>query len=129
MVTLQFVYACEWLCLTDTQPGLAEAAQPFKVLGNESRLWLLHLIGDEPRTVGALASATGMSQPLVSQHLKTLRLAGPVTANRTGKEVTYLLADRHVAHVVADALEHVREPATATAAVERPTPPGHQQTP
>lgn len=95
----------------DVEPGLAEAAQLFKVLGNESRLGLLRLIDAEPRTVGALTEVTGMSQPLVSQHLRTLRLAGLVTASKAGKEVTYRLADLHVAHVVADALVHVQEPA------------------
>jgi predicted transcriptional regulator len=55
--------------------GLAEAAELFKVLGNESRLRLLLLIGRESRTVGALAEASGLSQPLVSQHLRTLRNA------------------------------------------------------
>lgn len=95
----------------DVEPGLAEAAQLFKVLGNESRLGLLRLIDAEPRTVGALTDATGMSQPLVSQHLRTLRQAGLVAASKAGKEVTYRLADLHVAHVVADALIHVQEPA------------------
>ena len=57
----------------DMEPGLAEAAQLFKVLGSESRLLLLRLLAAEPRTVGALTEATGMSQPLVSQHLRTLR--------------------------------------------------------
>ena len=37
------------------EPGLANETQLFKVLSNESRLWLLGLIGEEPRTVGALA--------------------------------------------------------------------------
>ncbi|MGB4778102.1 ArsR/SmtB family transcription factor [Microbacterium sp.] len=94
----------------DIEPGLAEAAQLFKVLGSESRLGLLRLIGHEPRTVGALAEASGQSQPLVSQHLRTLRQAGLVRAIRRGKEVEYHLADIHVSHVVADALAHVREP-------------------
>ena len=93
-----------------TEPGLAEAAQLFKVLGSESRLGLLRLIGAEPRTVGVLAEATGMSQPLVSQHLRTLRQVGLVTTSRTGREITYALADRHVAHVIEDALAHVQEP-------------------
>ena len=105
----------------DVEPGLAEAAQLFKVLGNESRLELLRLIGVEPRTVGALAEATGMSQPLVSQHLRTLRQAGLASASRAGKEVTYRLADLHVAHLIADALVHVREPAAAHAADEEPS--------
>lgn len=100
------------------EPGLADAAQLFKVLGHESRLWLLRLIGEEPRTVGALAEATGMSQPLVSQHLRSLRQSGLAAATRSGKEVTYELADVHVSHVIADALAHVLEPAAADAAAD-----------
>lgn len=100
------------------EPGLAEAAQLFKVLGSESRLELLRLIAVEPRTVGSLVDATGMSQPLVSQHLRTLRQAGLAEASRDGKEVSYRLVDMHVAHLVADALVHVQEPATADAADE-----------
>lgn len=105
----------------DREPGLAEAAQLFKVLGNESRLALLRLIGAEPRTVSALVDATGMSQPLVSQHLRTLRDADLVTPMRSGKEVTYRLVDLHVAHVVADALAHVQEPLATEATVDTPT--------
>lgn len=94
----------------DTEPGLAEAAELFKVLGNSSRLTILRIIGDGSLTVGALAASTGMSQPLVSQHLRTLRQAGLVTATRSGKEICYRLADLHVAHVIADAIAHVQEP-------------------
>lgn len=104
------------------EPGIAEAAQLFKVLGSESRLGLLRLIGAEARTVGALVEATGMSQPLVSQHLRTLRQAGLVATSRSGKEVVYRLADLHVAHVVADALAHVQEPASSHSGDERPSP-------
>lgn len=100
------------------EPGLADAAQLFKVLGNESRLWLLRLVGEEPRTVGALAEATRMSQPLVSQHLRSLRQSGLVAATRSGKEVTYQLSDAHVSHVIADALAHVQEPAAADGAAD-----------
>ncbi|WP_210604707.1 ArsR/SmtB family transcription factor [Brevibacterium oceani] len=92
------------------ESGLSRAAELFKVLGNESRLWLVRLLGGEPMTVSTLTEATGMSQPLVSQHLRSLRQAGLVTADRRGKEMTYSLADEHVAHVVADALVHVQEP-------------------
>ena len=92
------------------EEGLEDAAELFKVLGNESRLWLIRLLGKEPRTVGALTEVTGMSQPLVSQHLRTLRQAGLVTATRQGKAVIYTLADEHVIHIVADALVHVQEP-------------------
>lgn len=105
----------------DTGPRLAAAAQLFKVLGSEARLGLLHEIGQEPRTVGALAEATELSQPLVSQHLRTLRQAGLVTSTRSGKEVTYQLADLHVSHVITDALAHVQEPAATSSADRGPS--------
>lgn len=89
---------------------LTAAAQLFKVLGSESRLSLLRLLATEPHTVGALAAATGMTQPLVSQHLRTLRQAGMVTPTRRGKEIDYHVADAHVTHVVDDAIAHVQEP-------------------
>lgn len=96
----------------DTEAGVAAAAQLFKVLGSESRLELLRLLGEAPRTVSALAEATGMTQPLVSQHLRTLRQSSLVTAERHGKEVTYRVADLHVSHVITDALAHVHEAET-----------------
>jgi DNA-binding transcriptional ArsR family regulator len=80
-------------------------------LGNESRLWLLRLVDEQPRTVSALTEVTGMAQPLVSQHLRTLRQVGLLVAERHGKEVTYALADQHASHVVKDALFHAQQPA------------------
>ncbi|WP_022877356.1 helix-turn-helix transcriptional regulator [Microbacterium sp. B19] len=94
----------------DKIAGLAAAAELFKVLGNESRLALVWLLSTGPLTVGALADKAGLSQPLVSQHLRTLRQAGLVTSEREGKEIRYALADQHVAHVVLDAIAHVQEP-------------------
>ncbi|SDD29803.1 ArsR/SmtB family transcription factor [Auraticoccus monumenti] len=101
------------MLLVNRESGLHEAAELFKVLGNESRLRLLQLLGEGPRTVGALVEATQLSQPLVSQHLRTLRQSGLAVASRSGKEVTYQLADDHVSHLVGDALAHVQEPARA----------------
>jgi DNA-binding transcriptional ArsR family regulator len=100
--------------LVPVEPAFSDAAELFKVLGHESRLRLLHLLAVSPRTVGALAEATGLSQPLVSQHLRTLRQTGLAEAHRHGREVTYRVSDRHVAHVIEDALAHVREPRPPT---------------
>ncbi|WP_216382477.1 ArsR/SmtB family transcription factor [Arcanobacterium phocae] len=93
----------------DILNGLPQAAELFKALGNESRLALLVLLDKQPLGVGALAEQAHMSQPLVSQHLRTLRAVGLVTSTRHGKEMIYQVADVHVAHVVADALIHVQE--------------------
>lgn len=94
--------------MNDVQ-SLRAAADLFKALGHESRLQLLRLVEDEPQSVGALAEAMGMSQPLVSQHLARLRRERLVAAERRGREVLYRLEDRHVAHVIGDAIAHAAE--------------------
>lgn len=96
-----------------SRPGLTEAAHLFKVLGSEPRLMLLQLLEDEPRTVGALVEASEMSQPLVSQHLRTLRGTNLVVARRHGKEVIYQVADLHVTHLIRDAVAHALEPGSS----------------
>lgn len=89
--------------------GIDAAAALFKVLGSPSRLLLLRLLAVEPATVGALTARSGMSQPLVSQHLRTLREAGIIAVSRSGREAEYQLADHHIAHVVDDAITHALE--------------------
>ena len=91
----------------DMETGVREAAQLFKLLGNESRLLIMRLLADRPRSVQALTEATELSQPLVSQHLRTLRQADLVVGERQGREVVYQLTDHHVTHVIEDALAHV----------------------
>lgn len=107
----------------DVDDELAPAAQLFKALGNPSRLRLMRLLEHAPTTVGDLASRAELSQPLVSQHLRTLRDAGLVIAERHGKEVTYQVADEHVTHVIADAVAHVLEPAGAAGPTVPPPAP------
>jgi DNA-binding transcriptional ArsR family regulator len=89
--------------------GLLEAAELFKLLGNASRLRLLLTLERSPCSVSLLAEATGMSQPLVSQHLRSLRQLDLVAARRLGREVVYRVADSHVTHIVGDAVAHVHE--------------------
>lgn len=93
----------------EDEQGLAAAAELFKALGSESRLGLLRQLSSAPRTVTALVAITGMSQPLVSQHLRTLRGLGIVAVERSGREALYRLADHHIAHVIDDTIAHVLE--------------------
>ena len=90
---------------------LEAAADLFKALSSASRLRLLTLLDAEAATVSALVEASGLSQPLVSQHLRVLRGIGLVQVERTGREARYSVADRHVSHIVADAVEHSGEAA------------------
>lgn len=98
-----------WAGVVNARDGLSETAQLFKVLGSESRLLLVRLISEGPSPVNSLVERSGLSQPLVSQHLRNLRSAGVVTSTRSGREVLYQLADHHIAHVIDDAITHVLE--------------------
>ncbi|MCI5825869.1 MAG: metalloregulator ArsR/SmtB family transcription factor [Arcanobacterium sp.] len=91
------------------EEALTLVAKIFRALGNEGRLRILSLLKDGDCTVNQIVAATDLSQPLVSQHLRTLRQIDLVRGDRHGKEVVYSLADRHVAHVVEDAFVHVLE--------------------
>lgn len=91
------------------EPTLIRAAELFKALSTPSRLRMFCVLAGNPSTVSALVEKTGLSQPLVSQHLKTLRGSNLVTVTRSGREAVYALADNHVTHVIQDAIIHSRE--------------------
>jgi len=91
--------------------ALVGAVELLKALAAEVRLAVVAELGNGPRRVGELQvalrqSQRAVSQPLLSQHLKVLRDAGLVTTTRVGTEITYQLADEHIAHLVDDALQH-----------------------
>ncbi len=67
-----------------------------KALSNPSRLELLDLLCQGPRTVEALAKEAGLGLANTSQHLKALREARLVEAEKAGLFVTYRLADEQV---------------------------------
>lgn len=67
-----------------------------KALSNPSRLELLDLLCQGPRTVEALASEAHLGVANTSQHLKVLRTARLVEAEKEGLFVTYRLADQDV---------------------------------
>ncbi len=67
-----------------------------KAISNPSRLELLDLLCQGPRTVEALAKEAGLGLPNTSQHLKALREARLVEAEKNGLYVTYRLADEQV---------------------------------
>jgi DNA-binding transcriptional ArsR family regulator len=60
-----------------------------RVLSVETRLRMLSLLAKRNLCVGALACQLGVTQGAVSQHLKILRDAGLVTAEREGYFVHY----------------------------------------
>lgn len=93
---------------TPADEGVQRAAELFRALGTPARVTILRLL-DQPTTVTALVQQTGLSQPLVSQHLRVLRGARMVRVERSGREAYYSVADRHITHVVEDAVAHALE--------------------
>ena len=80
----------------------AEAARLLRLLSNENRLLLLcHLVAEGEMTVGGLATAVGLSQPALSQHLAMLREDGLVATRKEAQAVFYRLADPKAARVLA----------------------------
>lgn len=67
-----------------------------KAISNPSRLELLDLLCQGPRTVETLAKEAGLGLANTSQHLKALREARLVSAEKDGLFVTYRLADEQV---------------------------------
>ena len=60
----------------------------YRALGDETRLRVIGLLAEVgPLAVGELSSRVGLSQPLISWHLRILRLAGVIDTKRHGREV------------------------------------------
>jgi DNA-binding transcriptional ArsR family regulator len=72
-------------------------AKLFRGFSDPSRLSILEVLRDGPRTVGEIVVATGLSQPNVSNHLSCLRDCDLVTTQQQGRYVQYQLADERVA--------------------------------
>ncbi len=88
----------------------AELADLFRLLGDTTRLRIVIACLDTAVPVGEIAARLGLSGSLVSHHLRLLRAAAIVRAERHGKQVFYAAADDHVRRIVADMIEHVAEP-------------------
>jgi len=75
--------------LSEMVPGMAGT---FKALGDHTRLQIIYLLStDTSGTLGVsdLAARLGISQPAVSQHLKTLKSEGLVESRREGFFICY----------------------------------------
>lgn len=83
-------------CSPDTPPMPREAAESlaavFKALGDPTRVAIVNRLGSTPEVcVCDLTAAFDLSQPTVSHHLRILREAGLVEAERRGTWAYYRL--------------------------------------
>jgi DNA-binding transcriptional ArsR family regulator len=77
-----------------------EAAFLAKSLADGNRLRILLFLSGGRQSVSAIVEALGLSQPLVSHHLKELKRALLVNVEREGPFVYYQVADRRILDVM-----------------------------
>ncbi|GAB2687836.1 hypothetical protein GCM10027271_58620 [Saccharopolyspora gloriosae] len=91
------------------QQTLVEAGELLRALAAPVRIAIVLQLRTAERCVHELVDALGVTQPLISQHLRVLKSAGVVYGQRHGREVMYRLVDEHLAHIVVDAATHAEE--------------------
>ncbi len=99
----------EVLSITDDQA--IELSEMFRLMGDASRLRIILACLGAPICVSDIALRTRLSPSLVSHHLRLLRAARILRAQRQGKQVFYAAADEHIRGVISDMVAHVGEPA------------------
>ncbi len=67
-------------------------ADRLKILAEDTRLQVMRLLSEGGQHVGDLQHRLGVEQSLLSHHLRVLREAGLVVAERDGKAVLYRIA-------------------------------------
>lgn len=104
------------MLLNAQAPALTLRAKLFRGLADPTRLTLLELLRDGPRTVGELVAATECSQPNTSTHLRCLHECGLVAREQRGRHVVYRLSDPRIAALLQLADAVLAEVATGVAA-------------
>ncbi len=86
--------------------NLVAAAVLAKTLGDVNRLRILRAVAGEKKAVSRIVEELGISQPLVSHHLKELRRTLLVSVERKGPFVLYSVTDERVLSII-DAIENL----------------------
>lgn len=94
-----------------TRPSgtLVAAGELLRALSAPIRIAIVLQLREGERCVHELVDALGITQPLISQHLRVLKAAKVVHGTRHGREVVYRLVDDHLSNIVLDAVTHVEE--------------------
>lgn len=99
----------------------AQLIPALRALGEPNRLRILCDLGLECRPVTDIINATGLGQTNVSFHLRILREAGFVRAERRGPFSYYCLTDPELLHILRD-LKHWLDARQATVTNRRRRP-------
>jgi DNA-binding transcriptional ArsR family regulator len=91
----------------------------FEVVAEPARRSILDLLVAGPRPVGEIVTATGMSQPNASRHLRILREAGLVESRAQGQRRLYELRPEGMADLIGWVAPYQRLWRTSLDALER----------
>lgn len=95
---------------TISEDELATTAGLFAALAHIGRLRILiALSAGKPLSAGVLGELAGLKQTAASHQLRLLKEARLVTTHRQGRQILYTLSDKHVSHIILDAIAHVQE--------------------
>jgi len=92
------------------EEAVSQLADLFSLMGDTSRLRIILTCLHAPISVSDIAEKLGLSQSLVSHHLRLLRAARVLRSERRGKQVFYVAADAHIQCVIEDMVAHIGEP-------------------
>lgn len=80
-----------------------------KGIGNASRWKIIQVLLKGECTVSHIVRSVKMSQSVVSQHLKTLKLCNLVSAERKGQEIYYSLNTKYTIELLKNLLTDVNK--------------------
>jgi len=86
-----------------------ELAEMFRLMSDPSRLRIVLVCLADKVSVGDMAQRLKLSPSLVSHHLRLLRAARLLQAERQGRQVFYQVTDEHVLRMLGDMVDHVAE--------------------
>lgn len=79
--------------MDDMQAVFDSVARYFSVLGEPTRLRILHALCREEKCVNDIIKVTGLAQANVSRHLGLMYQAGMLSRRREGTQIFYRVAD------------------------------------
>ncbi len=91
------------------EEDLYSLADFFKVFADSTRIRILYVLLCSETCVCDIAQLLGMPQPAISHQLRILKQMNLVRARRDGKTIFYSLADDHIASILSQGMEHIKE--------------------
>lgn len=86
-----------------------EIAETFRALADGTRTKIVYSLLQQELCTNELAAVAGVSESVVSQHLRVLRELRLVRSRREGKLVFHTLDDAHIRILLSVALDHIRD--------------------